>query len=100
MTSYAGTTMARRWSVAELKATLSERLREVKRGQTVMITRNGKPIAALLPAAAVERLERVRAAGPEGGLASVAGGWQGSDELVQNLATLRRTAKRRRRRRG
>ena len=35
--------------VAELKATLSEHLARVKRGQEVLITERGRPIAKLVP---------------------------------------------------
>lgn len=53
----------------EAKARLAELLRTVERGETVVITRNGKKIAHLVPAAdqeraerraAIERLKRVR----------------------------------------
>lgn len=77
-----------RWkqlSVAEVKATLSERIREVERGEPVVITRHGKPVAALVSAEDLETLERLRAAGPAGGLASIAGGWEDSEDLVRIL---------------
>lgn len=86
--------MARHLSVAEAKATLSERIREVERGEPVVITRHGKPVAALVRAEDVERLERLRAAGPEGGLASVAGGWEGSEELARLLTESPRRGRR------
>jgi prevent-host-death family protein len=82
-------------SVAEAKATLSNAIREVEAGGTIMITRHGKPVVALVRAEDVEKLERLRAAGPEQGLASIAGGWEGSDELVVRIT---RTARRGRRR--
>lgn len=77
--------MNKRCSVAQAKATLSECLREVEQGTLVVITRHGKPIAVLAPAEDVEQLERLRKAGPEGGLVSLAGGWQGSEDLVRQL---------------
>lgn len=82
-------------SVAEAKATLSEALREVEGGKTVIITRHGKPVAALVNAEDVSRLEALRAAGPEQGLASIAGGWAGSEQLVENIATAARRGRRR-----
>ncbi|MBI3989623.1 MAG: type II toxin-antitoxin system Phd/YefM family antitoxin [candidate division NC10 bacterium] len=83
-------------SVAEVKATLSERIREVEqRGEPLLITRHGKPVAALVRAEDLEQLQRLRAAGPEGGLARIAGGWEGSEELVQILETSRRVGRRR-----
>ena len=82
-------------SVAEAKATLSEAIREVEDGNTVIITRHGRPVAALVDADAVALLESLRAAGPQQGLASVAGGWAGSDELVEKIATASRRGRRR-----
>ncbi len=46
---------------SEAKAKLSQFLDEVERGETVVITRHGKPVAHLVPAPDVNR-ERVRAA--------------------------------------
>lgn len=71
--------------LSEAKAKLSESIRKVEAGQTVLITRHGRPVAALVPIDDAARVERLRAAGPEGGLASVAGGWADSDELVQRI---------------
>ncbi len=69
-------------SLAEAKATLSECIREVEKGLSVLIKRHGKPVAALVRPQDLDNLERLKKAGPEGGLASLAGGWEGSDELV------------------
>jgi prevent-host-death family protein len=89
-------TMARKaLSVAEAKATLSDAIRDVEAGGTVMITRHGKPVAALVRAEDLDRLELLRAAGPARGLASIAGGWEGSDELVQSIASAARRGRRR-----
>jgi prevent-host-death family protein len=66
-----------------VKATLSERIREIERGDPLLITRNGRPVAALVRPEAVEQLERLRAAGPEGGLASVAGGSEELGRIVE-----------------
>lgn len=74
--------MSKTVTVVEVKATLSERLREVERGETLLITRHGKPVAALVRAEDWAQLERLRRAGPHGGLASLAGGWEGSEELA------------------
>jgi len=82
-------------SVAETKATFSEQVRSAELGDPVVITRHGKPVAALVPAHDLGTLLRLRSQGPEGGLASVAGGWEGSDELVQILQASRRIGRRR-----
>ena len=69
-------------SVAEAKATFSECIRKVEAGNSVLITRRGKPVAALVSPSDLEHLERLRKAGPESGLASLVGGWENSEELA------------------
>jgi len=81
-------------SLAEAKATLSDCIRQVESGKSVVITRHGKPVAALVRPKDLENLERLRKAGPEGGLASLAGGWKSSEELVQMLEASARFGKR------
>ena len=77
--------MNKQISLAEAKATLSECIRQVETGKTVLITRHGRPVAALVGAKDLENFERLRKAGPDGGLASLAGGWEGSEELSRLL---------------
>ena len=86
--------MRRDFSVAEAKAHFAECLRSAEKGDSVVITRHGKPVAAMVRAEELERLERLRAAGPQAGLASVAGGWEGSEDLVEILLRQRRSAPR------
>ena len=81
-------------SVVEAKAHFSKWLREAERGGVVIIQRHGKDVAAVVPAADVDRLRRLRAAGPDGGLARLAGGWRGSDALANELASLKRSRQR------
>ena len=81
-------------SLAEAKATLSECIREVEKGRSVLIKRHGKPVAALVRPNDLDNLERLKKAGPEGGLASLAGGWKGSEELVQILEHSKRFGRR------
>lgn len=80
--------------IAEAKAKLSKWIRDAESGRPVVITRHGRPVAALVPAEDLEQLQRLRAAGPQGGLASVAGGWKDSDELGQRLRSSRRRGRR------
>jgi len=47
-------------SVAEAKATFSECIRKVEAGNSVLITRRGKPVAALVSPSDLEQLERLR----------------------------------------
>jgi prevent-host-death family protein len=77
--------MKKNVSVAEAKATLSECIRELENGRSVLIFRHGKPVAVLVRPEDLDNLERLKKAGPEGGLASLAGGWKGSEELVKLL---------------
>lgn len=91
--------MRRDFSVAEAKAHFSDCLRSAEKGDPVVIKRHGKAVAALVRAEDLERLERLRAAGPDGGLASIAGGWKGSEELVEVLRKQRRSPARAPRRR-
>jgi prevent-host-death family protein len=82
-------------SVAEAKATLSDAIRDVEAGGSVVITRHGKPVAALVRAEDLKAIERLRSAGPEKGLASIAGGWKGSDELIEAIEATPRRGRRR-----
>lgn len=70
--------------VAEAEAHLDDLLKAVGEGETVVLTRNGRPVATLIP-------PRTQAPGePEKkGLASLAGGWEGSDELADLVEEIR-----------
>jgi prevent-host-death family protein len=72
------------------KSRLAEWLRAVEAGERILITRHGRAVAALVPPEELEQLQRLRSAGPEGGLAGLIGGWEGAEELVAALATTRR----------
>jgi len=87
--------LARTLSAANAKARFADCLRTAEQGEPVVITRHGKPVAALVAAGELKQLERLRSAGPEAGLVGVAGGWKGSEELVQALARSRRKGSRR-----
>ena len=82
-------------TVATAKACFAEYVRTAESGRSVVITRHGRKVAALVPAADVEELRRLRAAGPAAGLASLAGGWKGSETLHANLRRVKRTPPRR-----
>ena len=87
--------MSKNISIAEAKAHLSVCVREAEQGESILITRHGKPVAALVAATDLEQLERLRKAGPQSGLASLAGGWDGSEELIHQINQLSRTQARR-----
>ncbi len=86
--------MPKTLSVAEAKAHFADCLRETERGDSVVITKHGRRVAALIPASALAQFERLRAAGPEAGLAGLAGGWEGSEELVETVFRAARTGPR------
>jgi len=81
-------------SASVAKARLSEWIQRTMLGEIVLITRHGKLVAALVPPEYLEQLQRLRRAGPQAGLVSVAGGWSGSDELAESLGQIERTAPR------
>ncbi|MBM3264909.1 MAG: type II toxin-antitoxin system prevent-host-death family antitoxin [candidate division Zixibacteria bacterium] len=87
--------MGKTISLALAKAQLAECVREAEQGRSVVITRHGKPVAALVATQDMEHLERLRKAGPEAGLAGLAGGWEGSDEQVDLIRQVKRSDKRR-----
>lgn len=55
----------RRVGIRELKTTLSECLREVKSGRTIVVTDHGQPVARIIPEGISlrERVEALRKAG-------------------------------------
>jgi prevent-host-death family protein len=72
-------------SIVEAKATFSDCIRQVEAGSSVLITRHGKPVAAIVRPTELEHLERLKKAGPGSGLVSIAGGWEDSDDLAAIL---------------
>ena len=87
--------MARTLSAAQAKAEFAECVRRAEAGEAIVITRHGKAVAALVAATSLKDLDRLRAAGPEAGLAGLAGGWKGSHELVKTVLQTRRSRARR-----
>lgn len=87
--------MATTMSAAKAKAEFAECVRRAEAGEPVVITRHGKEVVAMVRADRLRQLERLRAAEAASGLASVAGGWRGSEELVRHVAGLRRSKTRR-----
>ena len=77
--------MSEETSVAEAKAHFSEYLRKAELGESVVITRYGKAVAALVSAELLEDLRRLQAAGPSQGLAGLAGLWSDSEEIAEEV---------------
>jgi len=89
------TGMTRTISAADAKAHFSHHLRASEGGDCIVITRHGRPVAALVPARDLPDFERLRAAGPGAGLASLAGGWPDSGTLVKHVRNIVRSRPRR-----
>ena len=86
--------MSKTFSIADAKSHLSDCVRSAEDGEPIIITRHGKPVAALVRFEDLAELERMRKAGPRAGLAGVLGGWEDSDELVEQIRRTRRSASR------
>ena len=82
-------------SIVDAKAHFAECVREAESGEPVVLTRHGKSVAAIVSFDLLEQFARLRAVGPEGGLASIAGGWKGSEEVAEKAAEYGRSAGRR-----
>ena len=83
--------MPKQVTIAEARDQLSAHVRSAEHGTPVVITRRGRAVAAIVAAEEFERLVRLRAAGPQAGLAGLAGGWDGAADLVSELDALRRS---------
>lgn len=70
---------------SEAKERFAEYVHAAEVGESVLITRYGKPVAALVSAQALESLERLEAASSGGGLAGLAGLWSDTEELTTEL---------------
>ena len=75
-------------NAAAAKASFAECLRSVEQGEAVLVTRYGKPVAAIVAPEEWERLERLRASGPQAGLARLIGTFEDADEFVEALSAL------------
>lgn len=71
--------------INEAKKDLSQFIRRAEHGDPVVISRRGHPVVALVSTELLAQLERLQAAGPEAGLAGLAGGWEDSNDLVDLL---------------
>lgn len=87
--------MARSISVAEAKARFSECVREAEDGEPVLVTRHGKAVVAIVPVEDLQALERLRASGPAGGLASLAGRFADTPEFADEVDAIVRARGRR-----
>jgi prevent-host-death family protein len=77
--------MARSLTIANAKAHLSDAIKRAENGEAVVLTRYGRAVAALI---SVEDLDRLQGRGGPG-LAGLAGGWAGSEELAEEIEAVR-----------
>jgi prevent-host-death family protein len=82
-------TLQETMTAAEAKAHFADLLRLAEKGEVVLITRYGKPVAALVGPGDIALLMRLRSRAPEDGLAGLVGRWQDSEELVEELEGVR-----------
>lgn len=80
--------MVRSLSLAEAKAHFSECVRDAEDGSPVLVTRHGRAVAAIVPAADLDTLQRLRSAGPSGGLASLVGRFDDVQEFVDSVEAI------------
>ncbi len=86
--------MTTKVTAAEAKAKFAECLRSAEKGDSVVITRHGKDVAVLISPERHLQVQRIEASRKPGGLAALAGGWEGSDELYRIVKRIRRTGPR------
>ena len=88
-----GKTKSKKISISEAKARFATCVRAAEEGGPILLTRHGEVVAALINVEDLASLQRLRSSSG-GGLASLAGGWKGSDELVAAIETIDRSSTR------
>jgi prevent-host-death family protein len=81
----------KRMSIAEAKARFADAVKRAEGGDPVVVTRYGSDVAVIIPVSELAELKRLRAAKAAGGLAVLAGGWEGSAELGANAEAVQRS---------
>lgn len=81
-------------SAANAKATFAECLRSAERGETVVVTRHGRPVAAIVAPSDWEQIARLRSADPMSGLGGLVGAFDDADEFVEALDGINRSSQR------
>jgi len=77
--------MSKTMTAAAAKTNFADMLREAEGGESVTITRYGKPVAVLVHPELARQLERLQSAGPQAGLAGLVGAFDDGEELVSTL---------------
>ncbi|MBA3699436.1 MAG: type II toxin-antitoxin system Phd/YefM family antitoxin [Planctomycetes bacterium] len=71
-------------SIADTKAHLSSCVARAEAGEPVLITRHGRPVAAMISAEEWDRVQAVLGTRRRG-LAGLLGGWEDSDRLASHV---------------
>lgn len=69
-------------SIAEAKAHFAACVADAESGKRVILIRHGRPVAALVPIADLDRLESLGRDDPQAGLAGLIGAWEEDEEMV------------------
>ena len=77
--------MSRRITAATAKARFADCLRDVSRGEEIVITRYGAEVAAIVSVDELQQLRRLRAATCDGGLIGVVGRYDDAEPMVDAL---------------
>ena len=81
--------MTKTMSAAEAKTHFGACLHDAESGTSVLITRYGKVVAAIVSADELDQLERLRLAGPDAGLGGLVGLFDDGEELVDAVAAVK-----------
>lgn len=77
-------------TAAEAKTHFAESLRAAEHGEVVVITRYGRPVAALVNFEELEHMDRQRASLSTNGLGQLAGRWDDAEEFSTALDQIER----------
>ncbi len=77
--------MEKTLTTAEVKEHLSESIDLAQEKGYVIITRSGKPVAALVSYEELVQLQQLKSGPQRGGLAHLAVNWQDADKFAQEL---------------
>ena len=72
--------------VGDMEIHLTEHISEVEAGESIMITRSGEPVAALIKPEDFEHLEKLRA----NGFMKLVSGWDDLEELARIIEESRK----------
>ncbi len=75
-------------SIADAKAHFTDCITTAEAGERVVLTRHGKPVAALVSMADLALLEKAAANSPQAGLAGLIGAWDEDEEFTNIMQSV------------